>query len=218
MTAETLLFPLGHYMGEFHPKTGAPMKYRRLRLGVGAPQLKDDPHFTMWAMAHGLPEPMGRTPWTREAAIEAAGRMGMSNAEQLADELKADGTVAEVTLGTPAAVEFARTHRLLPLMMGLGNTPEDRLRFGIGFVGTPPAVKVDSFVFEIWQWSRLHLNLWQTAQEFAKVEQKFPSGKPDSSPEGMLGEILSRLHVLLAANAAYVDQSLEGAPTEEVRD
>ncbi|MGH3715912.1 MAG: hypothetical protein ACRDT4_20995 [Micromonosporaceae bacterium] len=206
--SESLVFPIGHYMGAFHPKTGAPLKYRKVRVGVDVKQLPDDAHFTVWALAHGLPHQIGKVRWTRDAMREIA---GIATFDEVVDALVAQGLLAEIQPGQEAA--FARGHRLQPLMMGLGNSPDDPLRFSIGFLGVPPAVKVESFVFELWQWGRLGHHLMETAEMFAKVEQEVSGGghHAKSGPEQLLGEILEQLHVLLAHNAAYLDATLEPA-------
>ncbi|MGH3660734.1 MAG: hypothetical protein ACRDT8_18935 [Micromonosporaceae bacterium] len=211
---EMLIFPVGHYMGTFYPKTNAPLKYHKIRLGVDVPQLPDEDHFKAWALTHGLPGDSGQGPWTRRSVLDEAKRLGL-DADQVLAALADKGVVAEVESTGPGAVEFARRHRLQPLMMGLGNSPDDPLRFAIGLIGVPPAVKVDSFVFEIWQWGRLGRSLWETAEMFSKVEQEVGTGRrADASPEKMLTEILEHLHILLSQNAAYLDTTLEPA-TEE---
>ncbi|MGH3737664.1 MAG: hypothetical protein ACRDT6_18940 [Micromonosporaceae bacterium] len=203
---DPLVLPVGHYMGAFYPATDAPLKYRKVRLGVDVKQLSEE-QFTLWALTHGMPHQSGRTRWTRAAVRELA---RLPRFDEVLDSLVADGLVAEVSPGA-TAVEFGRTHRLQPLMMGLGNSPDDPLRFSIGLLGVPPVAKVESFVFELWQWCRLGHDLMETAELFAKVEQEVNGGQ--TGAEQLIGDITEQLHVLLAHNAAYLDTTL-GPATE----
>jgi hypothetical protein len=210
-----LVFPLGHYVGAFHPDIGAPLKYRKIRIGVEVEQLPGEELFGVWALAHGLPDRVGRVPWTRDSVIAVAGEMGIAKAEDQLEQLIERHLLAEVTPGTPQAAEFARGHRIQPLMLGLGNSPEDPLTFSLGFVGTPPAVKVNSFLYELWQWGRVTRSLWLTAEMFAQVEQKVSPDNRQSSPAGILDRMLQQLHILLAHNAAYLDAVLEPAQLQD---
>ncbi|SRR6266508_762326 len=213
MTApdQPLVFPLGHYMGAFHPDVGAPLKYRKIRIGVEVEQLPGEELFGVWALAHGLPDRVGRVPWTRDSVTAVASEMGISKVDEQLDQLIAQRLLVEVAPGTPQAAEFARGHRIQPLMMGLGNTPEDPLTFSLGFVGSPPAVKINSFLYELWQWGRVTRSLWQTAEMFAQVEQQLAQQDRRATPEEIVDQMLQQVHILLAHNAAYLDAVLEPA-------
>jgi hypothetical protein len=201
---DPLIFPIGHYMGAFYPKVGALLKYRKLRVGLDVKQLPGDERFGIWALSHGLPDELEKVAWTRSQLIRAATRIELPNPAALLDELIAQGVVARVTPGTDDAVEFARRYRIQPLMMGLGNTPEDPMRFSLGFVGAPPVVKINDFLYLLWQFGRWD-SIWETAAMFAKADSD--AGRvPD--PERVLGQILGQLHVLLSHNAAYLDEVL----------
>jgi hypothetical protein len=206
---EPLVFPVGHFMGAFHAEVGGALRYRKLRVGMDIRQLTTDQEFGVWALTHGLPDRLDQTAWTRSALLRVAAEMELTDAPTVLDTLITRGVVAEVTPGTDEAVEFARRHRLQPLMTGLGNTPQDPLTFSLGFVGIPPVVKINNFLYELWQWGRIGRSLWQTVEMFAKVEQEVTAkgqGVPD--PESALTRILGQLHVLLAHNAAYLDETL----------
>ncbi|MGH3656215.1 MAG: hypothetical protein ACRDUA_06115, partial [Micromonosporaceae bacterium] len=183
----------------------------------------DEDHLRVWALSHGLPGQVGEVPWHRQAVLDAAGHVPES--ARLLDALIAMGLVVEVSPGTPGAADFARTHRMRPLLTGLGNSPDDPLRFAIGLIGTP-VVKVESSVFEMWQWGRLGSSLWDTADMFFKVDQASKvdqamsdaarSGRTtDGGTESVLTDILERLHLLLGYNAAYLDLALT-RPTDEL--
>lgn len=204
-----LVFPVGHYMGAFHPAVAAPVKYRKVRLGVDVQQLAGDEAFGVWALAHGLPDRIADTPWTVTELIRAADEMQLPDPAGHLERLTAQGVLALVRPGTPGAVEFARSHRIQPLMMGLGNTPHDPLTFGLGVIGAAPVVKVPSSLYDVWQWGRIGRNLWETVELFAKVERDVRPDRPGvPDPEGILTRMLGELHLLLAHNAAYLDQTL----------
>lgn len=205
--SDPLVLPVGHYVGAYYPDVGAPLKYRKLRLGVDIKRLPTDAQFGLWALSHGLPDRLATATWTRSALLTVAAEMELPDPASSLQAMLAQGTLVEVTYAN--AVEFARNHRIQPLMMGLGNTPQDPLTFSLGIVGLPPVVKVESFLYELWQWGRTARNLWQTVEMFAEVERKVVhkgAGVPD--PEGVLHRILGRLHVLLAHNAVYLDRVL----------
>ena len=208
-TSEPLVFPVGHYMGAFYPGAGQALRYRKVRIGVDVAQIVGDERFGVWALAHGLPDRLDKGPWTRSALLAAATEAELPDAETHLDALLEQKVLTQVAPGTPESIEFAKTHRLQPLMMGLGNSPQDPLSFGLGFVGAPPVVRVPSFLYELWQWGRIGRSLWHTVEMFAKVEREVAqkgAGVPD--PQAVLDRILSQLHVLLAHNAAYLDQTL----------
>jgi len=206
-----LVFPVGHFMGPFHPTRGAPARHFIVRVGWDTPKLPDEDHLDVWALAHGLPARIGTTPWTRDAVLAAARDGGIADAETVLDTLVDLGLVAEVTPGTPGAVEFARRHRVQSLLVGLGNLPDDPLLDGIGLPGLPPMVRVEPRVFELWQWAHLWPDLWSACEALADAEQE-TGGTATADPELTLGGALRALRVLVAHNAAYLDLARRPAP------
>lgn len=203
--AESLIFPVGHYMGPFHPGSGAPVKYHRVRIGDRAVRLESADEAAIWALAHGVPEVAGRAPWTRGRLELMAREGGVSKAASLIDELVEEGVLAQVALGGSEAVEFARRHQLQPLMIGMGNSAGDPLRFRLGFAGQP-VLDVGRTLYELWQWGQL-FDLWQACRVFADVAREGHSSDPDDvDPARILTGVLSSLHVLLSHNAAYLDE------------
>lgn len=222
MTA--LVLPLGHYLGRYHPQAHAPARYHKVRVGRSLVRL-GEAAFAVWLLCHARAEQPGAR-WTRRDVLDAARglRADLPDAErpttrgrppdperlldpeQLLDSLVDEGVVAEVEPGAEDAIRFARTHRIHPLMTGLGNTATEPHRFGIGPLGGPPAVTVDTLSFEVWQWGRLEPDLWQVALRLVAVEDRVSPARK-ATPGGMLTEILERLPLLLAHHAAYLDQS-----------
>jgi hypothetical protein len=206
--AQPLVFPVGHYTGAFHPTLGAPVKYHSLRIGRLAVTLPDERALAVWAAAHRPPDQPDE-PWTRAAVAEAARtRLGVADPTPVLAELLDSGLLAEVTPGTPDAVDFARAHRVVPLMMGLGNTPEEPLRYGVGLFGYTPVVRVPSLVYDVWQWGSLGASLWDVCQAFAQAGAEAEvSDSHEQHPEYVLTTYLNSLQQLLGPNAAYIDEA-----------
>src|ERR1700712_4251595 len=116
---EPLVFPLGHAMGPFHQHRDAPPAYWVVRLGWDSPLLPDRATADVWALAHGRPDRVGQEPWTRTALCRAADEAGVDGPDAVVAVLLERGLLAEVTPGTDAAREFAGTHRVQSLLLGL---------------------------------------------------------------------------------------------------
>lgn len=201
-----VVFPVGHYMGPFHPSRHAPAKHHIVRVGWETPKLPDEEHVDIWAMAHGLPDRVDTVRWTRQAIIDAAEEIGMSGAAAILDSLADLGLIAEVSLGTAQAREFAGSYRLQSLLIGLGNSPDDHILDGIGLAGLPPVVKVRPRVYEIWQWAHLWPSLWAACEGLAWVSADVEGGQPDhSDPEKVLDVMLEAVRTLISRNVAYLD-------------
>lgn len=203
-----VVFPVGHYTGVFHPAVGAPPKYHSLRIGQLAVTLPDERAFAVWAAAHRPPDQPAE-PWTRAAVVAAArDRLGVDDPAPVLAELLDSGLLVEVTPGTPDAVDFARAHRVVPLMVGLGNTPDEPLRYGLGLFGMAPVVRVSSLVYDVWQWGSLGASLWDVCQAFAQAGTEAEVSDPqERDPEAVLTAFLNALQLLLGPNAAYLDEA-----------
>lgn len=201
-----VVFPIGHYMGPFHPSRNAPARHHIVRVGWETPKLPDEAHVDIWALAHGLPARVDTVRWTRAAIIEAAQDAGMADAEATLDSLADLGLIAEVTPGTEQARTFATSYRLQSLMIGLGNSPQDPVLDGIGFAGLPPVVKVRPRVFEIWQWAHLWPTVWAACEGLAWVAGEAAESSPEAAdPEKVLDVVLDAIRTLISRNAAYLD-------------
>ena len=84
---EPLVLPLGHAMGPFHQRRGAPPAYWLVRLGWDSPLLPDPATADVWALAHGRPDQVGRTPWTRHQLLRAAREAGVEDPDTVLDAL-----------------------------------------------------------------------------------------------------------------------------------
>lgn len=201
-----VVFPVGHYMGPFHPSRNAPARHHIVRVGWETPKLPDEAHVDIWALAHGLPARVDAVRWTRAAIVEAADDAGMPDAAAILDSLAELGLIAEVSPGTPQAREFAESYRLHSLMIGLGNSPQDPVHDGIGFAGMPPVVKVAPRVYEIWQWAHVWPNVWAACEGLAWVAGEADgSDADDADVDQVLDLVLTAMRTLISRNAAYLD-------------
>jgi hypothetical protein len=206
---EPLVFPLGHPMGPFHPSPGAPPSYWVVRLGWDSPLLHDRATADVWALAHGLPDRVHGTPWTRSVCRSIALEAGVPDLDRRLDGLVARGLVAEVAPGTPAAEQFARTHRVQSLLLGLGAQPDAPGVDGIGLLGRPPLARVRPDTYEAWQWAHLWPTLFDAAAGLADMAAQAPGATAEETdPAAVLHRLLSQLHTLLSGNAVYLDRSL----------
>ena len=204
-SGESLIFPIGHYMGAFYPEVGAPVKYHRVRVGDRSVRLDTHDEVTVWALTHGVPDLAEHIDWTRNRVEELARDGGVAKPGRLIDDFLAEGILAEVTPGTADAIEFARGHRLQPLMVGMGNTAQDPSLFRIGYADRP-ALTIPSNLYELWEWGHL-FDLWQACELFADVARDTRSPDPGSTdPKRILTGFLSSMHLLLSHSAAYLDQ------------
>lgn len=188
-------------MGPFHPAQGAPVRHHIVRVGWDTPKLPDEAHRDIWALAHGLPSRLGSVRWTRQAIIETADDADMGGSAEILDSLADLGLIVEVTPGSEQAREFASSYCVRPLLIGLGNTPEDPVLDGIGLGGVPPLVKVRPRVFEIWQWAHLWPSVWEACEGLASVANQ----AEDTRPEALLDFMLEAFRTLIAHGAIYLD-------------
>jgi hypothetical protein len=210
-----LVFPIGHSMGPFHQHRGAPPAYWVVRLGWDSPLLPDQATAQVWALAHGLPDRVGRLPWTREELCRAAHEAGVEDPGPVLDALLERGLAVEVAPGTAEAAEFTGTHRVQSLLLGLGELPDSPGLDGIGLLGLPPLARVPLATYEFWQWGHLWPTLTEAAAGLAEMAAQSPAHAPEEAdPERVLERVLRELHQLLSVGAVYLDRSLAVADAE----
>jgi hypothetical protein len=206
-SAEPLIFPIGHYIGAFYPTPGGTDHYQQVRIGADVLRLSDK-EFAVWGTAHGVPERVEVAPWTKSELIAAARDAGVRDPGSIIAEFLAAGTLVEVAAGTPSAVTFASEHRLVPLMLGLGNTPEEPWLYAIGFLDQP-IVKTRSILYDLWEWAHLDTDIWAACHGAAGTARKAGVTDPEQNdPHALLTGLVESLHTLLGPNAAYLDRRL----------
>jgi hypothetical protein len=199
-SAERRIFPIGHYVGAQH---GTGDVVQQVRGGATFHDLSG-PQFLVWTLAHGSPEAVeSETPWRRRSVEELAKLSGLREAAAHLDELIELGLLVEVA--TDTELDFAKTHRVVPTMLGLGNTADEPWTFGIGFLNQP-IVEVSHAIYDLWQWSAMDDTLWATCESAGDAARRANQTEPDYvDPARLLSGLLGSLPALLLANAAYLD-------------
>lgn len=185
-----MILPVGHYTGSEHPPG-----YRTVRLGRSRVTFTDPEPFLVWAAAHRKPGNLN-APWGR-AEIAAAAKV--DDADAVIDQLLDDGLLVEPDEA------FAKTHKAVPILIALGNTPEEPDRFGIGLYGFEPVITVSPLVYELWQWGTISVSLWAVCEAYAIANSR-ATGVPVAA-DAVLAEFVAALPALVGSNAVYIDQS-----------
>jgi hypothetical protein len=199
---EPLILSIGHYLGPLYVPDSEPARVHQVRRGPNIDELPET-DFIVWALAQGLADKLDDTTWTRAVVEETAQQAGIEHPAEVVDRLLADEYLVEVD---PAdAREFALRYQLRPLMLGLGNSPEEPWLYGIGF-GDQPVLKVSRAVYSLWEWAHLDGNLWDACETFSEVEQE-AGGKDKelTDPQRVLSGLVAGLHHLTSTAAAYLD-------------
>ena len=190
----TLVFPVGHYVGERHPE-----RHHVVRRGTRHHRLTAD-EFGVWVLAHGTAD-IGKGAWTVDALIDLAGSAALPGARLAVAALAGAGVLATVD-GPAAARRFAEGHRVHPLLTGIGNTEDQPDRYQLGFPGLPPTAVVDVDTYELWQWGHVSPTLWQACEVREKVAAEL--GEQTTAAD-LLDASLGDLRVLLANSCAFLD-------------
>lgn len=202
--AAKLLFPIGHCIGAYHDLPASDDHFTQVRVGAEINRL-DDEQFAIWGLAHGV---AGRPPeesWNRQSVLAVARRAGIGRAEEILESLVDDDLLVEATPGTDSAVDFARRHRLVPLMLGLGNTAEEPWIYSVGLLGMP-IVQVSAMAYDLYEWAHLDANLWAACEAAAATAVRVGIDDPMATdPLQMLHALVGTLHVMLSPNAAFLD-------------
>lgn len=196
----TFLVPIGHDVGPYRPDPSADQYRFRVRVGARIVE-SDQLGFAIWLLAHdterGLPN--------RTSVLDAAANLGLSRADTAVtlETLLADGLLAQVEPGTLR--EFAESHQLMPLMVGLGPDRTDPEARVAGLLDIP-VVQMTAAMYDLWVWSHLRPNLWLACVDAAAAELDAGATEPDRvEPEQVLFGLLSAVHPLLASRAACLD-------------
>jgi hypothetical protein len=154
---------------------------RQVRVGAEIEELSDD-LYESWRAAHESPP---------DTAV---------------DELSARRLLANAV----DPVAFASTHRLLPLALGLGNTPEEPWLFAAGLL-YQPVVAMTGPLYDLWQWAHLSPDLWSACWEAAAVAEQAGMTEPEQTdPSQVLAGVMAAAPQLLAARVACFDVRIEG--------
>lgn len=203
----SLVFPIGHCIGASYDPAEPTEHSFQVRVGADVIRL-DDARFAIWGLAHGLPERPLEQPWGREGVLDAARRAGVPWATRVLDALIEDHMLCETTAGTDSALDFARRYRMIPLMLGLGNTAEEPLLYSVGMVGQP-VVAMSAMAYDLYEWAHMDSSIWLACEGAAATAVRVGVEDPDATdPVHMLDALLGTLHVLLSPNAVCLDTRL----------
>ncbi|GAA1030193.1 hypothetical protein GCM10009557_21340 [Virgisporangium ochraceum] len=198
---EALVLPVGQLVGTYHDPADAGGHHHEVRVGGQIHELTDTELVT-WVSAHAAPDDrVDDGPWTTAALLRQLTTQGVPRPAALVDTLFDRRLLTEVVPGGDGAVTFARAHRVVPTMLGLGNLPDQPWLYAIGLMGQE-RIRVSRLVFELWAWGHLDENLWHACDALAALEK---ADGEVAGPAEVLEGFLHTLHGLLNAQAAYLD-------------
>jgi hypothetical protein len=198
---DALLLPIGHDLGARYSEGGY---CQQVRAGIDVAELTRI-EFSVWLLAHGIDD---RDRPTRDSVVKTAERFGLAPAEagRIVDQLLTDQLLAALDPDGDAAVEFARQHQLVPLLVGLGPDPDQPWMQNIGLLDQP-LVQVSTAVYDVWSWAHLAPQLWAGCHDAAEVARNAGvEATEEIRPREVLAGILREVHGLLSVRAAYLDR------------
>jgi len=199
-----LMIPIGHCIGAYYDLPVSDAHFFQVRVGPDVVRL-DDQQFAVWCLAHGTPMRHVDLPWNRRNLLAAARAAGLHGAEQVLDGLIADRMVCVTTAQTDSAVDFARRHRMVPLMLGLGNTAAEPRLYAVG-LHHQPVVEMSAIAYDLYEWAHMDANLWLACQGAAATATRVGiEDRLATDPLLMLNALLGTVHCLLTPNAIYFD-------------
>jgi hypothetical protein len=200
MTAEPLVFPVGLLCGTYYDEDDAGGHHHEVRRGGRIHDLTDT-ELAAWLFAHGRPDaPTDETPWTAPELLRFLAEQQVAKPAPLVDSLLERGLLVEVARSGDGMAAFAGSHRVVPIMQGLGNSPDEPWMYSIGLM-EQERIQVSRPVFDVWAWSHLDDTLWRACEVIAAQD----GADGDADPSAVLAGFLSTLHGLLNAQAAYID-------------
>ena len=197
------VIPVGQFLGAMELPAEAdsePGVSYRVRLGVNIEEL-DESELGVWALAHGVGPDVKQVSLPALESL-AVNRAKIPDSREVADRLLRRGLLARVVPVGAEARQFAERHQLMPLGVGLGNSPNDLTNFGIGQLDFPRS-KVGAALFDTWAFAATTPSLWHACEQAETVAD-------DVAPGDVLRLVLEALPVLLATDAAWVDLSPVG--------
>jgi hypothetical protein len=205
-----LAIPVGQRIGAYHDSAEPDDHLYRIRVGTRVIRLPAA-DFRVWELAHGDPEWALDEPCTVARVVEAARAEGLDDAPTAIAMLVASDVLTTVGDGFEDRLEFGRRHRLVPTMLGLGNSAEEPAAFAIGLVGTP-FVRVSALLYDLYEWGHLDASLWLACENTASVNRRLRvADEVATRSDLLLGAVVEQVHAAyLASGAAYLDRGRDG--------
>jgi len=160
--------------------------------------------FGVWAMAHGPADHVPR-PWTPAELAAQATAVDLPEAPRRLAELVEQGLVALAAAGAESGRELAMRVRMVPLVLGLGNSAHAPDAYSVGLPGRPLAV-LSAAAYDLFEWAHMETSLWRACEGAAATAARV--GITDvtaTDPGAVLTSLLGDLHRLLTPNAVYLD-------------
>ncbi|MCZ2821838.1 hypothetical protein O2V63_15940 [Modestobacter sp. VKM Ac-2977] len=192
------VYPIGQLIG-----VRAAVDQFDVRVGAALHSLTSA-EFGVWAMAHGPADHVPR-PWTPDALAAQAESVGVPDCAQRLDRLQEQGLVALAAPGTESARDLARRVRMVPLVLGLGNSAAAPDAYAVGLPGRPLAV-LSAAAYDLFEWAHMETSLWRACEGAAATAARV--GIADTlatDPDALLTSLLEDLHRLLTPNAVHLD-------------
>ena len=204
------MYPVGHLVGTLGPTGWS------VRIGHELRTFASEADFTIWGLAHGDETRVGVRPWSLADLLDSAAALddpaGLGGSAdrraQRVERLLSGGTLVAATPGTLEATEFARSHRLRPLMHGLyrATTPPDTYGVGITFHSQPSAYLSED-LYVIWRLAPHTTSLLDLAERLSRQAIESGIDEAAATVDVVLKDILGMLHVILAQHAGYLDRA-----------
>ncbi|MBB5159349.1 hypothetical protein BJ970_006948 [Saccharopolyspora phatthalungensis] len=186
----TLLIPVGHVTGG-HRSSATGQLCAEIRLGSRFLEVSAD-ELAVWQVAHRA---WGKEsiPFTRQD-LECL-QVGAGAARASIDRLIHLDLLVEVRPGTRDVVDFARSHRFVPLLLGLGNTTTTPWLYRIGMIDRT-LIEVHTNVYRIFVASPAQRSLWHACVTVAREEAILE-----------LDMFIRSVHALLSVEAGHFDRA-----------
>lgn len=202
--AQRLVLPIGQRLGALYHSDDPDDRVERLRVGTEVVRLSPE-LFSVWELAHGDPETILENRWTVEKLTEVASA-GVDDVPSALAQLVDQRVAVVVADNLDAYLTFGRGHRIVPTMMGLGNSSADPGTFGIGLLNTP-LVTVNALFYDLYEWAHLDGDLWTACQNSAALNRRLGITDPVAvDADLLLGKLVDQMHGYLAPGAAYLDE------------
>jgi hypothetical protein len=201
------VLPVGHLLGPFFTSADTEIPESvDIRIGTELAPLPPDAYL-VWAAAHGDPRAVAKAPMTRAATLARVGG-AVSDADHVYRQLVSRHLLVEIISTKQGRRDFAENHRVLPLVLGLGNSPDWPEEFVVGMVGSP-AVTLPASAFVVWMFGHHYHTLWQACENVA-VGTVGIAGGGGVDPSLVLADVVALLPLLVTTGCACVDRRTDG--------